>query len=151
MTTILSSLRPWLSEQAVPLLFVGFAALMGIFVLYLSMISRRSAKKRGRSGRTEETFADEMAGYGYDADIARLTYRMLTDRLRLDYPIEPTDDLERDLGLSPDELMRVEWALLEATGREHAPGLQLEPVVTVAHLVRHVETAPRRYRTLHIA
>ena len=146
-----SSLQSWLTDQAVPLLYVGFALLMGIFVLFLSTVSRHASLERRRSGRTEDTFADEMAGYGYDSEIARLTYRMLREELPLSFPIEPSDDLERDLKLHPEELRRIEWALLEATGREHVPGMQFDSITTVAHLVRHVQTSPRRYRGLHIA
>lgn len=148
---LFSGLQSWLADQAVPLLYVGFALLMAIFVLYLSTISRHASLEHRRSGRTEDTFADEMAGYGYDPEIARLAYRMLREQLPLSFPIEPSDDLERDLKLNPDELRRIEWKLLEAAGREHAPGLQFEPITTVANLVRHVQTSPRRYRGMHIA
>lgn len=146
-----SSLQSWLADQAIPLVYVGFALLMGVFVLYLSAASRRATLGRNRSGRTEDTFAEEMAGYGYDPDIARLTYCTLRDHVRVSFPIEPADELERDLGVAPDELSRITWKLLEATDREHTPGLYPAPIVTVAHLVRHVQTSPRLHRGLHVA
>ena len=146
-----STLQQWLAEQAVPLFLVGFAVMMGVFLLYLSAVARRSGIARSRSGCTEDTFSDEMAAYGYDPEIARMTYQALQEQPGIDFPLQPTDDLECDLGLDPDEVDRVVWQLLETASREHAPGLQPAPIMTVAHLVRHIQTAPTRYRRLHIA
>ncbi|GAC1421951.1 MAG: hypothetical protein NVSMB62_17380 [Acidobacteriaceae bacterium] len=139
-----STLHQWLADQAVPLAAVVFALLMGLFLLYLSAASRRSAMARSRSGHSESTFVEELTAYGYDPEIARLTYRTLRDQHRISFPIEPADDLERDLALDPDDVTRLTSLLLEATGRQHSPGMLFAPITTVAHLVRHIQTSPPR-------
>ena len=137
-----STLQQWLADQAVPLAVLAFAVLMGLFLLYLSVVSRRSSMARNRSGRSETTFVDELASYGYDPEIARLTYRALRERHRIAFPILPTDDLDSDLGLDTQELDHVTRDLLEATGRLHSPGMLYAPITTVAHLVRHIQSSP---------
>ena len=101
---MLTTLQQWLGEQIVPLVFIGFAVLMGFALLYFSAQSRRSALTRDRSGRTEETFVEFLAPYGFDPEIARATYRYLQERQQVAFPILPTDDLDRDLGLNEDEV-----------------------------------------------
>jgi hypothetical protein len=139
-----STLQQWLADQAVPLCFLSFALLMGIFLLYLSAISRRSALARRRAGRTETSFVEELAAYGYDPEIAGLTYRTLRDRLGITFPLEPTDDLDRDLGLDSADQQAILEELLTAAGRDYAPGILAAPITSVAHLVRHVQTSPVR-------
>lgn len=151
-----STLHQWLAEQAVPLAAVVFALLMGVFLLYVSSASRRSAMARSRAGRSEDTFVEELAAYGYDPEIARIAYQTLRDRHRIPFPIEPGDDLERDLGLDPEDIDRLTSFLLQAANRQHAPGILFAPITTVAHLVRHIQTSPieqtaARRRGLHIA
>lgn len=128
---------------------------MGMFLLYLSVLSRRSSLARSRAGRSETTFVEELTVYGYDPEIARLTYRTLRDTHAIAFPIEPTDDLDRDLGLEPEDLDRLTRSLLDATHRQHSPGLLFVPITTVAHLIRHIQSSPPRpatqARTLHIA
>ena len=138
-----STIQQWLADQAVPLCFLSFALLMGLFMLYLSAVSRRSAIARRRAGRTEDSFVEELAAYGYDPEIARLTYRVLRERLGISFPLEPTDDLDRDLGLDGPEQQDTLEELLSAAGRQYAPGILSAPIATVAHLVRHVQTSPK--------
>ncbi|MDP9037795.1 MAG: hypothetical protein M3O02_00805 [Acidobacteriota bacterium] len=137
-----STVHQWLADQAVPLALVAFALLMGLFLLFLSAAARRSAIARRRAGRSEQTFVDELAAYGYDPAIARLTYRTLRQQHRIDFPIEPGDDLETDLGLDPADLRHLTRHLLHAAEREYTPGTLFAPITTVAHLVRHVQTSP---------
>jgi hypothetical protein len=141
-----TSLTPqqWLGEQVVPLFLIGFAILMGIAMVYISAKSRRSSLTRDRSGRTEETFAAYLAGYGFDPEIARTTYRYLQNVRKVAFPIEPNDDLDRDLGLDGDEVNRTVRDLLTETGRAYLPGLLDSPLVTVVDLVRHIQASPRR-------
>jgi hypothetical protein len=134
----------WLGEQIVPLFFIGFAILMGIAMVYLSAKSRRTSLARDRSGRTEETFAEYLATYGFDPEIARTTYRYLQERQQIAFPIEPSDDLDRDLGLDGEEVNRTVRDLLAETGREYLPGLLDSPLVTVVDLVRCIQASPRR-------
>jgi hypothetical protein len=150
-----STLRQWLADQAIPLAALIFALMMGLCLLYLSVASRRAAVARRRVGRSEDTFVDELATYGYDPEIARLTYITLRDRHQVPFPILPTDDLERDLGVQPEELDQLLQLLLDATGRRRSPGMLSAPIATVAHVVRHVQSSPlkpqNRRRSLHIA
>jgi hypothetical protein len=139
-----TSLTHWLGEQVVPLFFIGFAILMGIAMVYLSAKSRRSSLVRDRSGRTEETFAEYLAGYGFDPEISRVTYRYLQRVQKVAFPIEPSDDLDRDLGLDGEEIEQTVRDLLAETGRSYLPGLLDSPLVTVVDLVRHIQASPRR-------
>jgi hypothetical protein len=138
-----STLGQWLSEQVVPLVFIGFAILMGFALLYFSVQSRRAALVRDRSGKTEETFADYLAAYGFDPDIAHMTYRYLQQVQQVSFPIVPKDGLDRDLGMDDDEVKRTVRDLLNETGREYLPGLLESPLVTVVDLVRYIQASPR--------
>jgi len=142
------TLEQWLGEQVVPLIFIGFAMLMGLAFLYLSVQSRRASLVRDRSGRTEETFAEYLAAYGFDAAIARTTYRYLQRVQRVPFPIVPKDDLDRDLGLDGDEVKQSVRDLLDETGREYLPGLMGSPLVTVVDLVRYIQASPRRVEVI---
>jgi hypothetical protein len=141
-------LEHWLGEQVVPLAFVGFAVLMGFALLYFSAQSRRAALVRDRSGRTEETFAEYLAAYGFDPEIARATYRYLQDVQQVDFPIVPKDDLDRDLGLDDNDVKQTVRDLLDEAGREYLPGLLESPLVTVVDLVRYIQASPRRVETV---
>ena len=117
---------------------------MGIAMVYLSAQSRRSSLVRDRSGRTEETFAEYLAGYGFDPEISRVTYRYLQRVQKVAFPIEPSDDLDRNLGLDGEEIEQTVRDLLAETGRSYLPGLLDSPLVTVVDLVRHIQASPRR-------
>ena len=117
---------------------------MGIAMVYLSAKSRRSSLVRDRSGRTEETFAEYLAGYGFDPEISRVTYRYLQRVQKVAFPIEPSDDLDRNLGLDGEEIEQTVRDLLAETGRSYLPGLLDSPLVTVVDLVRHIQASPRR-------
>jgi hypothetical protein len=137
------TIQQWLGEQIVPVFFVGFAILMGVAMVYLSAQSRRASLVRDRSGRTEETFAEYLAAYGFNAEIARATYRYLQQVQKVGFPILPTDDLDRDLGLDGDALNQTLRDLLNETGRQYLPGLLDSPLVTVLDLVRCIQASPR--------
>jgi hypothetical protein len=141
--SILINIQQWLGEQIVPVFFIGFAILMGIALVYLSAQSRRAALVRDRSGRTKETFAEYLAAYGFDPEIARATYRYLQEYQRVTFPILPVDDLDRDLGLDSDAVNETLRDLLEQSGRQYLPGLQTSPLVTVVDLVRTIQASPR--------
>jgi hypothetical protein len=147
MMSILSNLGQWLGQQVVPLVYIGFAVLMGFALLYFSAQSRRAALVRDRSGKTEETFAEYLAAYGFDPEIARTTYRYLQQVQQVGFPIVPKDDLDRDLGLNDSDVKRTVRDLLDETNREYLPGLLESPLVTVVDLVRYIQASPRRVQT----
>jgi hypothetical protein len=138
------NLGQWLVEQVVPIMFIGFAILMGIAFLYLSAQSRRAALVRDRAGRTEDTFTEHLAAYGFDPEIARSTYRYLQQEQQVAFPILAKDDLDRDLGLDGNDLQQTVRDLLQHAGREYLPGLLNSPLVTVVDLVRYIQASPRR-------
>lgn len=138
------SLQQWIGEQAMPLCLLAFALLTGLLILHVSALYRRSALERDREGRTEDTFARELARYGFDTEIARTTYLYLREMQRVEFPIEPRDDLDRDLGLDVEELRETVRDLLQATGRTYLPGLLHTPLITVEDLVRYLQASPRR-------
>src|SRR5215469_168456 len=139
-----SSVLQWLGEQIVPLFLVGFAVLMGLAMVYISVRSRRRALARRRAGRTEENFAEYLAKYGFDPEIARITYRYLQQEQGITFPIEPMDDLDRDLGLDTDEINTSFRDLLGQQNRDYLPGLYDSPILTVVDLIRFVQASPRR-------
>jgi hypothetical protein len=138
------TVQQWLGEQIVPVFFIGFAILMGIAMVYLSAQSRRSSLVRDRSGITADTFAESLAAYGFDPEIARSAYVYLRQVQQVAFPVEPRDDLDRDLGLDGDDVKRTVRDLLDETGREYLPGLLDQPLVTVVDLVRYIQASPRR-------
>lgn len=139
-----SGIEQWLAEQIVPVFFVGFAMLAGLALLYFSAQSRKAARRRDRAGRDEDSFAEQFAAHGFDAEIARATYRYLEERTRPGFPLLPMDDLDRDLGLDADDVREVLRELTARTGRDYLPGLVTAPIVTVAELVRAVQASPRK-------
>ena len=143
MSTLLSE-QQWLSDLALPLLLIGLGILIGFTALYISAQRRRSSLVRDRAGRTEETFVEYLAEYGFDPELARATYRYLQKRQKVAFPIEPFDDLDCDLGLDGEDLSETIRALLAETGRIYLPGLLDSPLVTVEDLVRTIQASPRR-------
>jgi hypothetical protein len=139
-----STVLQWLGQQVVPLFLIGFAILMGLAMVYISAKNRRSALAQKRAGRTEENFAEYLATYGFDPDIARSAYRYLQKEQGISFPIEPMDDLDRDLGLDTDEVNTSLRDLLAESNREYLPGLIDSPLVTVVDLIRYVQASPRR-------
>jgi hypothetical protein len=144
---MVTALQQWLGDQIVPLFFVGFAILMGFGLLYFSAKGRKAALKRDRSGRTQQTFVDFLAPYGFDPEIAAATYRYLQERQMVAFPILPTDDLDRDLGLDENEVKTTVRDLLSEMNREYLPGLLDSPLVTVVDVVRCIQASPRRVAT----
>lgn len=138
------AIQQWLGEQIVPVFLIAFAILMGFGMVYLSAMNRRNALARTRAGRTEETFAAYLARYGFDEGIAKSTYRYLQEKHRVSFPIEPMDDLDRDLGLDGDDVKTTLRDLLDENGREYLPGLMDSPLVRVVDLVRYIQASPRR-------
>jgi len=138
------TVQQWLGEQFLPLLLIGFSLLTGLAVLLVSVKNRRALLARNRSGQSEETFAMDLAAYGYDPTIARATYRYLQGQQKAALPIEPLDDLDSDLGLDSDDVREAIRALLAESGRSYLPGLLNTPLVTVVDLVRTVQASPRR-------
>jgi len=138
------TIQQWLGEQIVPVFLIGFAMLMGLALVYLSALNRRNAMARRRAGRTEDTFAEYLSRYGFDDAICRSTYRYLQEKQRVSFPIEPMDDLDRDLGLDGDDVKTTLRDLLEQNGREYLPGTLDSPLVRVVDLVRYIQASPRR-------
>jgi len=138
------AIQQWLGEQIVPVFLIGFAILMGLGMVYLSALNRRNALARRRAGRTEENFAEYLARYGFDETIARSTYRYLQEKQRVSFPIEPMDDLDRDLGLDGEDIKTTLRDLLDQNGREYLPGIVDSPLVRVVDLVRYIQASPRR-------
>lgn len=137
-------IQQWFGEQIVPVFLIGFAILMGFAMVYISAVSRRNGLARSRAGRTEDTFSEYLVRYGFDQEIARSTYRYLQQHHRVSFPIEPMDDLDRDLGLDGNDVKTTLRELLDQNGREYLPGLVDSPLVRVVDLVRYIQASPRR-------
>jgi len=134
----------WLSQQAGPALIILCIVAFIFLVLFLSSISRRRALARSRSGINEHTFVDYLAGFGFNTEITRITYRYLQEQQNVAFPIEPSDQLDEDLGLDSDDIRQSVRELLAATSREYQPGMLHQPLVTVEDLVRYLQSCPRK-------
>jgi hypothetical protein len=139
-----SGIEQWLLEQIVPVFFVGFALLAGLALVYFSAQSKKAARRRDRAGQDETTFAEKLAAHGFDPAIARATYEYLEKHTRAGFPLLPADDLDRDLGMDRDDVRDALRELTALAGREYLPGLVTVPIVTVAELVRAVQSSPRK-------
>lgn len=139
-----TTLHQWLGNQVAALFLIGFAVLMGFAMVYLSARSRRSSLVRDRSGHTEDTFVDVLEPYGFNPEIARSAYRYLQEQRHIAFPILPTDDLDRDLGLSEEEVKATVRDLLAECGREYLPGMLDSPLAKVVDIVRYIQASPRR-------
>ena len=139
-----SGIERWLVGQIVPVFLVGFALLAGLAMVYFSAQSKKAERVRDRAGNNEETFAEQFVAHGFDAEIARTTYRYLEERTKAGFPLLPADDLDRDLGLDADDVRDVLRGLTAKVGREYLPGMVTTPITTVAELVRAVQFSPRK-------
>jgi len=139
-----SGIGSWLVQQAAPVFFIGFALLAGLALLYFSAQSRRAARRRDRAGQDEHSFAETFAARGFDAEIARAVYRYLEQHTRVGFPILPGDDLDRELGMDAGDSRKAVREVASLVGRDYLPGLVMEPIVTVAELVRAVQSLPRK-------
>jgi hypothetical protein len=139
-----STIFLWLSQQAGPLIIIGCLIAFIMIVLYLSARSRRRAMNEQRAGINEYTFVNHLAAYGFDANIARVTYQYLQEKQRVSFPIEATDLLDEDLGLGSGDVAESVQDLLALTERMSQPGMLHMPLVTVEDLVRFLQASPRR-------
>ena len=140
-----SIIQQWLGDQIVPVFFIGFAILMGIAMVYLSAQSRRSSLVRDRSGMHRGDVCEYL--WLRMGSIRRLHGRLtvyLQEAQQVAFPIDPRDDLDRDLGMDGEEVKQTVRELLDETGREYLPGLLDSPLVTVVDLVRYIQASPRR-------
>jgi hypothetical protein len=133
----------WLSEQAMPFALIVLLLAFVMTVLYLSARNRRAKMNEERSGVNEDTFVSFLSTYGFDANIARSTYRYLQEKQRVSFPIQASDLLDEDLGLDSEDIKESMHDLLRINHRLHQPGIYLSPLVTVEDLVRFVQASPR--------
>ena len=96
-----------------------------------------------RSGANEDTFVNSLLIYGFDPMIARTTFRYLQEKQLVSFPIEPTDQLDEDLGLDLVDVNESIRDIFKLTDRIYQPGLKHTPIVTVEDLVRLVQASPR--------
>jgi hypothetical protein len=134
----------WLKQQAWPIGILIALAAAFFSILKLSASLRRVVLSRQRRGMTEQTFVENLARYNFDPVITGTTYRYLQEVQQIKFPILPSDALDEDLGLDPEDVDQIIRDLVRSLRREEAPGLRYEPVLTVEGLVRHVQASPRR-------
>jgi hypothetical protein len=113
-------------------------------VLFLSARMRKTSMNRQREGLTEDTFVNGLVTFGFDAAIARTTYKYLQQRQNVKFPIKATDQLDEDLGLDSADIEQSVRELLTLNERQHRPGMLHTPLVTVEDLVRFVQACPRK-------
>ena len=134
----------WLKEQVWPIVILIALVAVVLIVLKLSASYRNAVLSRERRGVTEQTFVEHLAQYNFDPVIAGTTFRYLQEVRQIKFPILPSDALDEDLGLDPDDVDQAIHDLLRLLHREEVPGLRQGPVLTVEGLVRHLQASPRR-------
>jgi len=142
-----NSITAWLGHHAWPLWLLLAAAVLCIVLLQLSAWSRERRLRRRRAGVTQETFTAQLQQYGFDPVITSATFRYLREVQLVPFPVLPGDDLEKDLGLSPEDVDESVRDLSVALRREYMPGMQPTPLVTVEDLIRLLQASPRMLRT----
>lgn len=142
-----SSIPAWLGHHAWPLWLLLAAVVACILLLRLSAWAREHSLRRKRAGVTRETFTAQLQQYGFDPVITSATFRYLREVQLVPFPVLPGDDLENDLGLTPDDIDQAIRDLAIALRREYSPGQQPIPPATVEDLIRHLQAYPRIIRS----
>jgi hypothetical protein len=142
-----SSITAWLGHHAWPLWLLLAAVVLSVVLLQLSAWSHERRLRRRRAGITQETFTAQLQQYGFDPVITSATFRYLREVQLVPFPVLPGDDLEKDLGLAPEDIDETVRDLSTALHREYMPGLQPTPLVTVEDLIRLLQALPRTVRT----
>lgn len=141
-----SSIPALLGHHAWPLWLLLAAVVVCILLLRLSAWTREHSLRRKRAGITPETFTAQLQQYGFDPVITSSTFRYLREVQLVPFPVLPGDDLEKDLGLSPDDIDETLRDLTAALHREYSPGLQPISPTTVEDLIRQLQAYPRILR-----
>jgi hypothetical protein len=137
------SIPAWLGHRAWPLWLLLAVILACVLLLRLSAWFREHRLRRKRAGITQETFTAQLQQYGFDPVITGSTFRYLREVQLVPFPVLPGDDLEKDLGLTPEEIDQTVRDLTTALHRQYSPGLQPTPLVTVEDLIRLLQASPR--------
>ena len=116
-------------------------------LLRVSAWARETAIRRKRRGVTQQTFTAQLEQYGFDPVITSATFRYLREVQLVPFPVLPGDDLDKDLGLSPEEIEQTVRDLSIGLRRRYSPGLQPLPLVTVEDLIRLLQASPRVVRS----
>ena len=143
MSTYLT-LEQWLGEQAVPLVFIGFALLMGILLLYFSALSRRASLVRDRSGKNENTFAEYLAAYGFDPEIARARFHPETKGSGEQRPVADRDS-HPSVQRRPQTVLRA----IEEQARQAVQGRESQRFEREQLLAKRAPQANARARLKH--
>ena len=141
------SIPAWLGHHAWPLWLLLALIVACMVLLRLSAWLRERKLRRMRAGVTQETFTAQLEQYGFDPVITGSTFRYLREVQLVPFPVLPGDDLEKDLGLEPEDVDQAVRDLTTALRREHSPALQPTPLVTVEDLIRLLQASPRIGKT----
>lgn len=137
-TTVLA----WFQGQGSILAILLAVAAVFLLVLAASSYARRRHLAHTRSGDDMASYLQTMQSRGFDPEIARLAYAFLQDRLAIDYPVLPEDELDRDLGISESEIGDMLAFMLFTSGRVDSPHSTPNTLTTVADMVQRVQTSP---------
>ena len=141
------SIPAWLGHHAWPLWLLLALIVACMVLLRLSAWLRERKLRRMRAGVTQETFTAQLEQYGFDPVITGSTFRYLREVQLVPFPVLPGDDLEKDLGLAPEDVDQAVRDLSIGLRRQYSPGLQPHPLVTVEDLIRLLQASPRIGKT----
>jgi len=142
----ISFIPAWLSHH-VWLWSLGALVVVCVLLLRLSAWAREYRLRRKRAGVTQQTFTAQLQQYGFDPVITSATFRYMREVQLVPFPVLPGDDLEKDLGLAPEDVNQAVRDLSIALRREYSPGRQPLPLVTIEDLIRLLQASPRIVRT----
>jgi hypothetical protein len=141
------SIPAWLGHRAWSLWLLLTLIVVCVALLRLSAWLREHKLRQARAGVTQETFTAQLEQYGFDPVVTGSTFRYLREVQLVPFPVLPGDDLEKDLGLTPEDVDQSVRDLTLALRREYSPGLQPTPLVTVEDLIRLLQAQPRIGKT----
>lgn len=137
----------WLYRHALVLVALGCMSVMAC--LYILSKERKARRSTGaRTDSSARSFAKLLESNGFDPAIALATYWYLQETQGRRFPILPSDQLERDLCLSAEEIEHTLLALMALLGRKPALGWHRQAVVTVEDLIRVLQASTEQSATM---
>ena len=128
---------------------IALGVLSVVACVYILAKERRASQSTGfRTDASARSFAKLLQSHGFDPAIALATYWYLQETQGRRFPIMPSDTLEVDLGLNPEEVEHTLLALMALLGRKPALGWHRASVTTVDDLIRVLQSAPQSSATI---
>ncbi|MDE3104976.1 MAG: hypothetical protein KGK08_07355 [Acidobacteriota bacterium] len=143
----------WLSEHVLPLILVLCLTVLASVFYYLAYTRKvASALLRGEATPVpaaggypppHRVVASSAAAHDLDPEVLRAAHVYLHQTRGVGQLVPPAARLTEEIGLSASEIRAAAAELVQSCGRK-APAADLPILVTLADLVRYVQSAPLR-------